>query len=1072
MILTKELENQNKAQSEIFIFLGITLILSLIICPTSAFSGAGRLFPVDPNQITRDNPSNDSVSTTALIPPTSFQSTVTNIKNLAASDVSTPITVKLTQSKIPLVNEETTLRVEVSSIFDAPGTNIKIILPPEVELISGLLETNIDLQANMPESFETIIKFSQPGNFKITALAHKEIDQDNSWGDMSVLYLTIGEVGSKISTAGSITYAQRAQSESEQRLNNSEISTLPQYLNSESPQMVMPNELPIDSNEKSAEPNFIYSPQNSPNNTIQAGTLTVKGQWTYYTKVIGGEIADYRDTDDTRVRLKHAYVAIYDSTLLFLLGSGYTDDYGNFSINIVNQYPSSFYVSVYSYNKYTDPGGINRELRVVSQGTTLSGLTDVWRVYAGPFASTDGSHIQNIGSWYPLVGGDYEHAFMLFQDLIRARDFIGWDVGSSTILWYPTSNDGTYYHQGGQIYLLGEDYKSADISIHEFGHNYMWTKKGNWANTCPSPHYINAGNNTQCAYKEGWADFLPLAVNGNPYITWASGSSLNLETPTWGTPYWDNGDGCEGRVAGALWDMYDNINDGYDEYQFPYSFNDATMRQNTGWTFSDFWNTWKSFGYSSDAGWAIYQNTIDYFPPPSVRSISPISGLNSNSVVQTTLTGNYFLTGAVVGLTKNNQTGIIATNTIVNSPQKITCDFNLTGAEAGQYDVVVMNPSSQYGMLNKGFTILSPPLVPNFFATPTDGIAPLVVQFTDNSTGSPTSWDWSFGDGNISIEKNPVHTYPFSGTFTVSLNVTNANGYNTTTRTGYITVNYPALVSRPGLNTAIENIPGLYTNAEHIHLFNGTWSDNATRDNQYSANWDGLAVGEKYTLFVGKAGYLNVSSDMTVTGGNPQWVNVTLAQLGQLYRPVMVFSENGTVISTIASFYQAPTGEWVNTPANKHKETLTYDLTIAGNDAIGVAVEVPSWLTVDVTANGNQAITVLIEGSNAPYQFVNGIFTVDDSGFFTKTNATVQVSAPAGSDGKIIHIQFDGTVKGDGTGDGSVTAADALMATRTALRLTNIPTTHGYPDVSLPFGRFTAADTLSITRNALGLLDY
>ena len=36
----------------------------------------------------------------------------------------------------------------------------------------------------------------------------------------------------------------------------------------------------------------------------------------------------------------------------------------------------------------------------------------------------------------------------------------------------------------------------------------------------------------------------------------------------------------------------------------------------------------------------------------------------------------------------------------------------------------------------------------DFSATPTSGIAPLTVSFTDASTGSPTGWAWFFGDEN------------------------------------------------------------------------------------------------------------------------------------------------------------------------------------------------------------------------------------------------------------------------------------------------------------------------------------
>ena len=47
---------------------------------------------------------------------------------------------------------------------------------------------------------------------------------------------------------------------------------------------------------------------------------------------------------------------------------------------------------------------------------------------------------------------------------------------------------------------------------------------------------------------------------------WSSGALLNLETPTWGSSGWDEGDDVEGRVAGALWDIYDDVNDGTDNY--------------------------------------------------------------------------------------------------------------------------------------------------------------------------------------------------------------------------------------------------------------------------------------------------------------------------------------------------------------------------------------------------------------------------------------------------------------------------------------------------------------------------
>jgi trimeric autotransporter adhesin len=78
--------------------------------------------------------------------------------------------------------------------------------------------------------------------------------------------------------------------------------------------------------------------------------------------------------------------------------------------------------------------------------------------------------------------------------------------------------------------------------------------------------------------------------------------------------------------------------------------------------------------------------------------------------------------------------------------------------------------------------------VANFTANITSGTAPLSVQFSDQSTNTPTSWMWDFGNGQTSTQQNPVVTYHAAGTYTVSLTATNAAGANTFTRTGYITV--------------------------------------------------------------------------------------------------------------------------------------------------------------------------------------------------------------------------------------------------------------------------------------------
>ena len=117
-----------------------------------------------------------------------------------------------------------------------------------------------------------------------------------------------------------------------------------------------------------------------------------------------------------------------------------------------------------------------------------------------------------------------------------------------------------------------------------------------------------------------------------------------------------------------------------------------------------------------------------------------------------------------------------------------------TYSKAGKYTVglTVRNNAGSSSATKPSYinvvTLLKAP-VTAFSASPTSGNAPLKVTFADKSSESPTSWNWSFGDGTRnSTERNPVHTYSKAGKYTVRLTVTNSKGSNTTVSSGYITV--------------------------------------------------------------------------------------------------------------------------------------------------------------------------------------------------------------------------------------------------------------------------------------------
>ncbi|HNL86008.1 MAG TPA: PKD domain-containing protein [Methanoregulaceae archaeon] len=116
-----------------------------------------------------------------------------------------------------------------------------------------------------------------------------------------------------------------------------------------------------------------------------------------------------------------------------------------------------------------------------------------------------------------------------------------------------------------------------------------------------------------------------------------------------------------------------------------------------------------------------------------------------------------------------------------------------SGIPPGVYPVQAVRGSQS---ATATFTVVTLP-VANFAMDPASGTgpAPLVVQFTETSTGSPTSWWWSFGDDSTSPLPNPSHTYRKNGTYSVTLTVTNMAGTNARKRT--ITVYEPTLMVSP-----------------------------------------------------------------------------------------------------------------------------------------------------------------------------------------------------------------------------------------------------------------------------------
>ncbi len=120
--------------------------------------------------------------------------------------------------------------------------------------------------------------------------------------------------------------------------------------------------------------------------------------------------------------------------------------------------------------------------------------------------------------------------------------------------------------------------------------------------------------------------------------------------------------------------------------------------------------------------------------------------------------------------------------------------FNLPGniSTGAQNVLITYGGGSVVSYKAAGFTITpAMSIVANFSTSPTNGISPLTVNFSDASVSTVTNWFWDFGDGSTSADTNPIHIYNAAGSYTVSLTVWGSLGSNTLTRAGSVVVSTP-----------------------------------------------------------------------------------------------------------------------------------------------------------------------------------------------------------------------------------------------------------------------------------------
>ncbi|HTS16291.1 MAG TPA: PKD domain-containing protein [Verrucomicrobiae bacterium] len=198
----------------------------------------------------------------------------------------------------------------------------------------------------------------------------------------------------------------------------------------------------------------------------------------------------------------------------------------------------------------------------------------------------------------------------------------------------------------------------------------------------------------------------------------------------------------------------------------------------------------------------------DYTIPVGTATVPPVAGFTASP------------TSGVASLTVN------FTDTSSNTPTSWAWTFGDTGTSTlqnpshtyttpGTYSVGLIASNAGGSSTNTQtnlITVLPPPPVASFTAAPTNGAAPLNVNFVDASSGSVTGWAWTFGDGNTSISQSPSDMYVNPGSYTVREIVFGNGGSSTSTVSGLINVYDPfawwQIQYFGGTNYATSTAPG------------------------------------------------------------------------------------------------------------------------------------------------------------------------------------------------------------------------------------------------------------------------
>ncbi len=273
-----------------------------------------------------------------------------------------------------------------------------------------------------------------------------------------------------------------------------------------------------------------------------------------------------------------------------LLGSGYTDDWGEFALGPVSNIEEDgtrqdIYIRVYAENDEAVVGDdITPQYIVIpfyiTSDTVDNVLSGLYRWMPPYNPSIDADTVES-GFFYiaHVVRESYNK-----WDSLRPYD----DPGQTQVLLMEYSPWGTWYSPAEDLLVIEAanipntwfpDTFDKDVILHEFGHRIHFSLGFfDAVPTGPPQHSITTIYSPEFAVREAFGDFWSAvsrdsSIHRNSFNSFLDTAWVNYENVEWGQ--WGNladtvagsantlGKANEGAVAGIFWDIYDEANDDY-----------------------------------------------------------------------------------------------------------------------------------------------------------------------------------------------------------------------------------------------------------------------------------------------------------------------------------------------------------------------------------------------------------------------------------------------------------------------------------------------------------------------------